>query len=100
MRSLLTGCINPRRGARLRLRSWRMSDVMVVTLEAFRGHPGPGQGGGIAQWMPTIPAQTQLPAPAPPFQIREATASCSALLARYAAGPVPPNPAHVLGMIW
>ena len=45
----------------------------------------------VDQWIPTIPAQTQFDAPAPPFQIRDATASCSDLLARYAAGPVPPN---------
>src|SRR5205807_913424 len=35
-----------------------------------------------AQWIPTMPEQTQLDAPAPPFQIRVATASCSALLVR------------------
>jgi hypothetical protein len=42
-----------------------------------------GTGGARgAQWIPTIPAQTQFDAPAPPLQIREATASCSALEAR------------------
>ena len=35
-----------------------------------------------SQWIPTIPAQTQFDAPAPPLQMREATASCSALEAR------------------
>ena len=54
----------------------------------------------VRQWIPTIPAQTQFDAPAPPFQMRLATASCSALLARYAAGPVPPNSFQVAGMIW
>lgn len=55
---------------------------------------------GEPQWIPTIPAQTHAEAPLPPSQILLATASCSALLARYAAGPVPPYATHVLGMIW
>ena len=37
---------------------------------------------GERQWIPTIPAQTQFDAPAPPFQIRLATASCSDFEAR------------------
>ena len=47
-----------------------------------------------------MPAHTQFDAPAPPFQMRDATASCSDLDARYAAGPVPPKSFQVLGMIW
>ena len=43
------------------------------------------------QWIPTMPAHTQFDAPAPLFQMRDATASCSDLDARYAAGPVPPK---------
>jgi hypothetical protein len=35
-----------------------------------------------SQWIPTIPAQTQFEAPAPPFQIRDAIASCSDFGAR------------------
>jgi hypothetical protein len=37
---------------------------------------------GCDQWIPTMPAQTQAEAPLPPSQIRDATASCSALVAR------------------
>jgi hypothetical protein len=55
---------------------------------------------GRPQWIPTIAAQDQFDAPAPPFQIREATASCSDFEASYAAGPVPPNSDQVLGRIW
>src|SRR5579884_1129538 len=46
-----------------------------------RGAPG-GDRAGRPQWIPTMDAQTQLEAPAPPSHIRAATASCSALLAR------------------
>ena len=47
-----------------------------------------------------MPAHTQFEAPAPPFQMRDATASCSDFGARYAAGPVPPKSFQVLAMIW
>ena len=62
-------------------------------------------------WMPPLPRHKPggeresslmgaCDAPAPLFQMRVATASCSAFDARYAAGPVPPNSFQVAGMIW
>ena len=53
--------------------------------------------GDVAQ---TRPAQTQLPAPAPPFQSRAASRSCSAFGAWYAFGVDPPSPRQVAGMNW
>ena len=50
--------------------------------------------------IPTMPAQTQCDLPAPPFQIRAATRSCSPLDACHAAGPLPPNSRQVPGTIW